>query len=127
MRIDKKLANVHERWRDSTATVYSCGVDGSIEGLFSKRHLGDLLLMRAFTWSTRYLIVFSYVVNGTYFSGEFISSTEMSEGSTFPIRYDPRSPAKNDSNDFSAGWAVLGHLALAFSVLLMGHYLKSHR
>ena len=120
MRINQEIVSAHKHWRDSTATVYSCGVDGSIAGLFSKRHLSDLLLMRTFTWSPRYLIVFSYVVNGEHFSGEFISSPKMGERSTFPIRYDPQTPTENDANDFSASWAVLAYLTLAVFVVVLG-------
>lgn len=47
--------------------------------------LGDL-------FSGRYLIVFSYSVDGNIYSGEFTSSEELKEGSTFPLTYDLTNP-----------------------------------
>jgi hypothetical protein len=68
--------------------------------------LGDL-------FSGRYLIVFSYSVNGETYSGEFTSSDELKEGSRFALTYNSANPEENDRNSGvngpwfnAAAWAV---------------------
>ncbi len=78
-------------WKETTATVYSCGWQETPWRILNFRLLGDL-------FSGRYLIVFSYSVDGANLSGEFTSSDELKEGSTFSLSYDAANPEKNDRN-----------------------------
>ncbi|MGD0369892.1 MAG: hypothetical protein ABSA94_20760, partial [Acidobacteriaceae bacterium] len=78
-------------WKETTATVYSCGWQETPWRILDFGLLGDL-------FSGRYLIVFSYSVDGANLSGEFTSSKELKEGSTFPLSYDSANPEKNDRN-----------------------------
>jgi hypothetical protein len=83
-------------WKEATATVYSCGWQETPWRMLNFGVLGDL-------FSGRYLIVFSYSVNGGTYTGEFTSSAELKEGSTFPITYDSANPEKNDRNSGTDG------------------------
>jgi hypothetical protein len=60
-------------------------------------------------FSGKYLIVFSYEVDGNHFNGEFLSSSERKEGSTFPLRYDPDDPEQTDRSDDDG--SLLGKVA----------------
>ncbi|HWE85117.1 MAG TPA: hypothetical protein VG267_09245 [Terracidiphilus sp.] len=79
-------------WTETTATVYSCGWEDE-----------PFRFSRVTLSSGRYLIVFSYEVDGSHYSGEFRSDSEWKEGSTFPIKYNPADANENDRADESAG------------------------
>ena len=92
-----------EDWLETTATVYSCGWEDTPWKMFG----GTQYLVGMF--SGRYLIVFSYQIAGATYSGEFRSSVELKEGDTFPLRYDPRNPEKNDGGGQSS--SLLSNIA----------------
>jgi hypothetical protein len=114
-------------WRETSATVYTCGVDTSIFGALNPSRIVDISLYRTFLFSTRYLVVFSYAVDGEHFSGEFISPTEWKEGSIFPLKYDPKAPERNDRSVSSAArWAGVAIGVWMGLALVVGRYLQLH-
>ena len=107
---DPQLTMSRTDWKETTATVYSCGWQETPWRILNFGLLGDL-------FSGRYLIVFSYSVNGETHSGEFTSSKELEVGSTFPLRYDTNNPEKNDRNSGVDGpWFNLAAWVVAILV-----------
>jgi hypothetical protein len=85
-----------DRWSETTATVFSCGWQETPGRFLVFRQLSDL-------FSGRYLVVFSHMVDGHQYSGEFTSSREWQEGSNFSLRFDPENPERNDRTDPASG------------------------
>ncbi len=102
-----------DNWVETTAKVYSCGWEGTPERAFIFRAPGDLS-------SGQYLVVFGYEADGNHCSGEFKSSKEWKEGSTFPLKYNPEKPDENDRADQNDGplATILSWLAGAALVAL---------
>ena len=43
-----------------------------------------------------YSVVFTYVVDGSYYGGTFTTMQRYADGETFAIQYDPENPERND-------------------------------
>jgi hypothetical protein len=84
------------KWVQTTAAVFSCGWQNTPAQAFIFRNPADLL-------SGNYLVVFSYTIDGHYYSGEFTSSKEYQEGETIDIFYNPENPEQNNLT-FSSSW-----------------------
>jgi hypothetical protein len=74
-------------WIQTEAKVFTCGWRETPYRATEYGHAGD------------YLIVFSYTVDGNYFSGDFLSSKELQQGESFPILYDPSNPERNSKSE----------------------------
>lgn len=44
---------------------------------------------------TRYSVVFTYKVNGSWYGGTFHTGTPYRKGDTLPVQYDPSNPDRN--------------------------------
>jgi hypothetical protein len=75
-----------------------------------------------------YFVNFSYTVNGRSFDGVLISPAEVQEHDKFAIRYNPRSPAMNNTFESESGWVpylnyfVNGALLLIVLAILIIHF-----
>jgi hypothetical protein len=74
-------------WQQTEATVYTCGVQNE----YQPGVVGGVGFI-----DSEHLIVFSYEIDGEWYSGEFTSPSVRTEGSTFPLRYDANDPAHNE-------------------------------
>ncbi|HEV2465004.1 MAG TPA: DUF3592 domain-containing protein [Acidobacteriaceae bacterium] len=110
-----------DNWLETTATVFTCGVEQHL-------HVGAM----ATRLEGNYLVTFNYTVDGKWFSGEFRSNEEYKEGQPFTISYDPLNPSINsisveESNE--KRWTILGW---AIAILVSGLWIwydlsKAHR
>lgn len=71
-------------WKQTEATVYTCGVQSNYEPGLGASGI-----------DSKYLIVFSYEVDGERYSGEYTSSSPVAEKSSFSLRYDADNPEHN--------------------------------
>ncbi|MGO8718948.1 MAG: hypothetical protein ACLQMO_06990 [Acidobacteriaceae bacterium] len=58
-----------------------------------------------------YMVGFHYVVDGTSYDGGMGSPVERKKLDTFPIRYNPKNPARN-STDPHPSWLIMYDIAL---------------
>lgn len=106
-----------EAWRGATAAIYSCGWEDTPWRVFSFRSLGGL-------FSGRYVVVYSYTVDGNHYSGEFYSSTEWEQGANLPILYNPENPEESGVDDGESPIAAAAGLLFALLLVGLGLWLK---
>lgn len=104
-----------EGWCETTATVYSCGWEETPGRFLTFHQLSDL-------FSGHYIVLYSYVVNGNHYSGEFKSSTEWQEGSSFQLKYNPQNPDETDRQEDSDRPAMT-FISWVVGIALVGLYL----
>jgi hypothetical protein len=108
-------------WAETTATVYSCGWEDTQGRGFLFHSLSGL-------FSGKFLIVFSYAVNGNHLSGEFTSSRKWKEGTTFPLKYNPQNPEENDRANEGGGWlANAATWAGGIAIVVLYLWLKNRK
>lgn len=106
-------------WVETTATIYSCGWEDT--------PFNDLGLKRGFT-SGHYIVVFSYTIDGHYYSDEFASSKEWKEGSTIQIKYNPQNPEENDRTDEGNNiYASIAVYAAGIVIVALYFWWKAHK
>ena len=75
-------------WKETEATVYTVGAQSEY-------------VPRGFVQS-EYLIVFSYEIDGQWYSGEYTSMSARTAGSKFMLKYDADDPSHNQYSVNSA-------------------------
>jgi hypothetical protein len=70
-------------WLETTATIYTCGWKDT-----PWYYLG----------SGNYVIVCSYEIDGHQYSAEYDDFSPATEGSQFPLRYNPDNPEENEKS-----------------------------
>lgn len=75
-------------WKQTEATVYMLGSQSEylLQGLAQ----------------SEYLILFSYEIDGHWYSGEYASMSQRAEGSRFTLKYDADDPSHNEFSVDSA-------------------------
>ena len=63
-----------------------------------------------------YIVGFHYVVDGTSYEGGMGSPLERKKHDTFPIRYNPKNPARN-STDPHPSWLIVYDIALVVVIV----------
>jgi hypothetical protein len=104
---------LHHDWPSTTATVTACEWKNSTCDRAGHPHLGH------------YCLHFTYVVDGTTFTGLAESPVWAEAGSTFPIRFDPRDPRHNTSDPargFSPSYIMAALLVLAILYVVFEHH-----
>jgi hypothetical protein len=113
-------------WIETTATVVACELIKHGPRTSTSR-TADLQL----PVMPRYATTFTYQANGQQYSGKYIAHTEVVEGHTFTICYDPEDPKNNSGseNSLSLHPKMLRFVTVivVFLLLLAKHWFRHYR
>jgi hypothetical protein len=103
----------HRGWVEGEAQVIACSTP------VSRRYTTPRPDGEGSSRDLPYVVAFRYMVKGKSFEGTVNSPDEVQRGDTFPIRYDPRHPEKNNTFDSETNWTYTYTAIFSVAMLLL--------